>query len=652
VLREAFDMAGFVKIGGKYFDVNQRFSRMQEVQTAKGQSLHIASGLNLTLLPARCGLLLNADLAMRVARKDTALDAIKQDKQYATEAKLEWQRVVGESLRGAIAASTYQINQRKQTFVIADVLFNMSPASVIPGDPNKKTFADYMKEHHNLTVTDRTQPLLLFRSKTEKDREGNALERWYIPEFVQLVGQSDAMRADTFLQQDLKRACIIDAATRFRRISDFITKVAKTPQFAQFLAGWGMTIDTSMLTCPAAALQPPKISINGGVSCERQWNVHRSLRVNAAYRVTAWAIVYPDNLDGAALNGFIGNLTRDLNKLTPGQFNVAPQQVRFNARPQRRQQELEGALDSLDETIKFVVVVMPAQEAGLYAAVKKRGLQEWSVPTQCVLSKNLMNERKVASVVSRLAAQMVVKTGGLLWAAAPEAMFQSTLVVGVTSSDGIYAVSAAAGGDMSVLGTWTKATSGKRDDIATAIQGMLDKAVSAFTAYTKAAPTRMVVYRPGMNEGDVPRIIQEEATPCQKLASQKNMQLAVVTALKRCSIRFYPAQAGTLIDQHVLPATGFTFLVVPQVVTQGSATAMKFSIISNDIDFGTDPTGSAGGKFFEALTFSQCHQFQGWWGSTREPAVVMYATRAAEMHADNLDRKKPIANPTLGVQIF
>jgi len=287
----------------------------------------------------------------------------------------------------------------------------------------------------------------------------------------------------------------------------------------------------------------------------------------------------------------------------------------------------------------------------LSAAVKRRGLQEWNVPTQCVLIKNLTNERKVASVVSRLAGQMVVKTGGMLWASKPDPAFASTMIVGLTAADGIYALSAAAGGDMMVLGTWTRPTSGKLEDISSAIQVMLKLALDEFQKLTKKAAERVVVYRPGMNEGDVPRIISEEVVPCQKLCGERKVQLAMITALKRCAVRFYPAAAGALVDKYVLPATGFTFLCVPQVVTQGSATAMKFSVISNDIAFAGDTDGGAGGRFFENLTFSQCHQFQGWWGSTREPAVVMYATRAADMHV-LLDRRKQLANPTLGIQII
>jgi hypothetical protein len=67
---------------------------------------------------------------------------------------------------------------------------------------------------------------------------------------------------------------------------------------------------------------------------------------------------------------------------------------------------------------------------------------------------------------------------------------------------------------------------------------------------------------------------------------------------------------------------------------------MRFSVVANDL--------AVDGEQLEKLTFFLCHMYYGWWATTREPSVVMYASRQAALHA-KLDKTKPIGNSYAGL---
>lgn len=641
VLREAFDQAGMVKIAGKYFDTSGKYSQMVTVDGAgASEGLCIASGLNITLYPTSRGLMLNVDLAMRVARKDSALSTIQAAKKFAEKVGgVDWKAVVKEQLVGCIAATTYSMNSRKQTFSIADVRFDVNPGSPIPGSATKETFAAYMKAHHNLVVSDMTQPLLLFRSQRELDRDNNPVERWYIPEFAQLVGQSAHMRGNAALQQDLKRACLLKPEERFGYICGFMGKVVANAAFQQQLQKWKMTLTASITKVPNKVLEMPAISLRGN-SAQRAWQVTGVARA-PTMRINQWAVISPNRMDANALNAFLGSLNSDLTKL--GINLPQPQSFTYlgDRDPGRWGANLSRTLGELPETIEFVLIVLNDNNDGNYFMAKEVSLKDWNIPSQCVLQKNATtpDPRKLGNITSRIAGQIVVKLGGALWATtAPVRGADGFMVVGMSTEAGkntqAIAMVAARASDNMPIASVAAIYNGDAAQ-ASAIQVCLGKLVAAFKQQNKnQAPAGIIVFRPGMNEGDVPSIISKEVIPTQKFCEASKMQLVFLNSLKRCTIRFYPAPPGSLVDDFITPTTGFTFFCVPQVCNQGCATAMKFSVLSNSAP------GTVTADVIEQLTFNQCHMFYGWWGATREPAVVMYSERLAEMHAKTNPKDK------------
>lgn len=66
--------------------------------------------------------------------------------------------------------------------------------------------------------------------------------------------------------------------------------------------------------------------------------------------------------------------------------------------------------------VHFVVIIMPMQKDDVYAAIKRYCISQTAIPSQCIVSKTLGNEKRMRSIVLKIALQINCKLGGSLWA--------------------------------------------------------------------------------------------------------------------------------------------------------------------------------------------------------------------------------------------
>ena len=646
ILSEAFDNAGLQKIAGKYFDIDNKFLPAVDIpDMGEYTSLQLMHGFNFVLHPTSRGLLLNADITFRTSRSTTVLDTINAAKeQYKGK---EGMLVADEELEATTCITTYLHDRRRQCFRVTKVCWDKNPLSVIPGSNPPCTFKKYMEEHHNLAVKDEKQPLLLFRHERELDRDGKPKEFYFIPEFARQVGQSGRMRQNQDLQQALKKRCLVDSATRFGMIVRTVEAISRNQAVAQYLKKWGVTIDPRLVEAPARV--QGKVGILSGKGELRQnperrsWLVQKGVALSSLAKAPKlWCVAHPDRAD---VRPFVDSLLGDTINGVGGKWG-APEYYPYQSsrNPQQNARALKRLAEEINEDAEFVLFVLPDNGEEFYLAVKKLVLQDWCVPSQCVTMRNATNARNLLNVSSRVAGQILVKTGSSLWHI-QGGEIPNALVCGVdfaTAKNGaeVTSLSAVDGARFEYVGGFHG--SGKRGATLSSLVGQ------AVDAYKKTRggkpPSSIVLYRSGGDEGDVPRMIEEEMLPVHKQCEKLKVNLCFVASLKRSHARFFPAPSGTIVDANILPSTGFSFLMVPQVVNIGTATAMKFSVLANGA-----PKEITGSKL-ESLTFKLCHMFYGWWGTTREPSVVMYATREAALAA-KLDPKKAFGKP-VGHQAF
>lgn len=655
IVAEAFERVGFTKIGGGFFDLTNKLNTATKINDSSYGDLHITSGVRLVLHPTQRGLLLNCDLTSRVTRNATVLQEIGRiRKAFDRDADA----VIKAELEGTMCATTYALDRKRQTFKVKTVRFDLNPNSVIPSRPgqapSKMTFKEYIETRLHEKITDLKQPMLEVELPKELDRDGKPLIVYFAPELSILVGQSDAMRRNNALQQTLKRQCLMPPANRFNKIFALVAGLAKDNVFSSFLASWGVTIMPKCIEVPATVLPVPTLFNKDGKGTIRQNAERHNWLVTDKAAVSKpapkhWTILAPSGVDTRA---FIDTLMRDtLNKVSATPW-PQPSVVTygFARTPKDKLANLNRALDEVEETTQFLLMVLQDNDEGVYLKFKSDTLQEWGIPSQGVLQKHLTNPnpKNLLNVSSRVGGQMLVKMGYLLWNT--KAGEDGTLICGLdfdktSRGEEIVALSAVSGVDFSPVKDVSKTY---RSKAGPAIALAIGEAAAAYNKkYGPNSLKNIVIYRSGMDEGDVPRIVDEEVINVQAVCDKQKLGLCFMASLKRSHARFFPAPCGSVIDKDILPSTGYSFLMVPQVCNIGTATAMKFSVLANNIKaFESD------GARLQKMTFGLCHMFQGWWATTREPAPIMYASRLAKLVAGFSKPEKGITVNNGGHPVF
>eukprot|EP00758_Cryptobia_borreli_P008968 Tbor_TRINITY_DN5431_c2_g1::TRINITY_DN5431_c2_g1_i1::g.24784::m.24784/K02156/AUB, PIWI; aubergine len=634
LLAEAFGSTGVTKIAGVYYDLNNNLSEKLVYTDVDHGPLILTSGLRLVLLPAAKGLLMNADITTRVTRECSILEELENIKKNCRSDK--WKVIVKEELEGMVAATNYLRESRTQTFRITEVCFDLKPTDMIPpmpgGDPSKskRSFKQYVKDHLDITLKCDDQPLLKCVSSTEKYPDGSPVVRYFIPELSRFVGQTKKMRANRDLQVVLKKKCLISSTERFNRIFEIVNKMVEHPAFKSVANAWGVTINPKFIVAPARELNDVTLLDGNNATIPqkgRKWLIKRGMKIaKSSSPPDVWVCVYPDSLE-YEIGEFVKCLMRDtINGLGAGWPEPQWHPYKSGREDERNFQTIEkNILPSIDERAKFVLFVLPSDNEKNYLRVKMETLRTWAIPSQCVLFKNVKNTKNHMNVSSRVGGQMLVKQGGALWDVKtkelPNAVICAVDFAKGGQKDHITVGLVAVSKGFRYVGEYTETYKGTAG---VAISKIIKSVVTDYRALHKTNPSEIVLYRSGMDEGDVPRIVHEEVIPIQKECDAAGIKLCVIASLKRTHTRVLSCESGTVIDTDVLPQTGFSFLMVPQHVNIGTATAMKFSVLCNNISL-------IEADVLETLTFQLCHSFYGWWATTREPSVVMYAQRLAEL---------------------
>ncbi|CAJ0946408.1 unnamed protein product, partial [Ranitomeya imitator] len=76
-----------------------------------------------------------------------------------------------------------------------------------------------------------------------------------------------------------------------------------------------------------------------------------------------------------------------------------------------------------------VLCILPSQSKDNYDSIKKYLTLEKPVPSQCVKSHTLNRQNMLMSIASKIAMQIICKTGGELWAV--EIPLKSLMVIGI-----------------------------------------------------------------------------------------------------------------------------------------------------------------------------------------------------------------------------
>ena len=84
--------------------------------------------------------------------------------------------------------------------------------------------------------------------------------------------------------------------------------------------------------------------------------------------------------------------------------------------PNDRTESFVSAIrNNLKPTTQMAVFLLPSNKKDRYDAIKKYCCLEMPVPSQCIMTKNLKDAKKVMGVITKVAVQMNCKLGGEIW---------------------------------------------------------------------------------------------------------------------------------------------------------------------------------------------------------------------------------------------
>lgn len=140
----------------------------------------------------------------------------------------------------------------------------------------------------------------------------------------------------------------------------------------------------------------------------------------------------------------------------------------------------------------------------------------------------------------------------------------------------------------------------------TSLADMMVERLKAFQTTSKTLPTRIIVYRDGVSEGQFQIVVNEEM-PEIKAAFKKfgtantpyTPKLTIVVCGKRHHTRFYPTEAqhaagdgnprpGTVVDRGVTAVYEFDFFLQAHGGLQGTTRPTHYYVVHDEIGFQAD----------------------------------------------------------------
>ena len=176
----------------------------------------------------------------------------------------------------------------------------------------------------------------------------------------------------------------------------------------------------------------------------------------------------------------------------------------------------------------------------------------------------------------------------------------------------------------------------------------LIKAIQQFKLYNNALPKKIVIYRDGVGEGQVPYVysheVQQVKAKLETVYSIPNeVKMAYILVTKKINTRFFynnqNPSPGTVVDDVVTDPTKYDFFIVSQHVTQGTVTPTAYNVIYDTSDMNPER--------IQRLTYKLCHMYFNWSGTVRVPAPCQYAHKLAFLVAQAVHQPPSIILETL-----
>lgn len=625
IFRRLLKMMNMKQIGRNYYNPNDSI----EVRT---HNLTVWPGFVTSILQYETSIMLCIDVSHKVLRSETVLDVM-----YNLHSKLgprAFHDSCSKELIGQIVLTKYN----NRTYRIDDIDWDFTPDSTFKkSDGSEISFIDYYKTQYNKQITDLKQPAIIHNPKKGKGPgklpTGPVI---LIPEFCNLTGLTDRMRSDFNVMKDLAIHTRLAPEQREKQVGRFLDYVHKDDNVQKELRDWGLNFDTRLLSFSGRVAPPEKILLsNRAVDYNPQfadWSREiKGPNLIHVKHLDNWVLIYcRRNYDAA-------------NALTQNLFKVCQQLgIRINKAVMI---EVDDSTDAYVKVLQqkvrsdtqMVVCILSSNRKDRYDAIKKYLCVECPVPSQCVIARTLSKPQTVVSVALKIALQMNCKMGGELWSV--EIPLKEMMVVGIDCYHDTLA------GKRSIAGFVASLNQGmtrwfsrcvlqdQKQEIVDGLKVCMQAALNAWYSYNKALPSRIIIYRDGVGDGQLNTLVSYEieqlVDSIKATGKDYSPKLSVIVVKKRISARFFAHMGGrlqnpppgTIVDVEVTRPEWYDFFIISQSVRQGTVSPTHYNVVYD--------SGTLKPDYMQRLTYKLCHLYYNWPGVIRVPAPCQYAHKLA-----------------------
>ncbi|KAL7044980.1 hypothetical protein ACKWTF_002125 [Chironomus riparius] len=576
-------------------------------------------------------ILVCCEISHKVMRFDTVY-SILQSKEH--DRVPEIRTAFSKEIIGTVVLTRYN----NRTYRIDDVRFDLNPKSTFKAGDKEISFIEYYKTRYNLIINDPKQPLLVSNPKARDIRDGRNEPVLLIPELCFTTGLTDSMRSDFNVMKRLGEYTRMDPTKRVERLEEFSRRMNQTEGCFQKLESFGVNLDRQLLRVSGRILKQEQILFGQGRSNQNDFKADWTQGIrNPMYTNVAlqrWGIIYPSRSE-RDFNEFM----KIFEEVARGQ-NFEMGAPKYSVINDDRPRTYADALESFcARDPKFVMVILPNNNAERYKIVKTITYVNRGIPSQVIVQRTIQPKKGsmagVKSIATKILIQINAKLGGVPWMINIPLSGLMTIGFDVShdtndksKSYGAFVASMDLKLKVSFFSTVSEHRNG--EECSNNIGVHMQKALMAWREENGSFPERILFYRDGVGDGQIQYVHEIEVRKIKDVLrgcyGDKFPKFAFVVVSKRINTRIFNKTggrryenpvSGTVVDDDVTLPERYDFFLISQSVRQGTVSPTSYNII--DDSFGLPP------ERMQMLTYKMCHLYYNWSGTTRVPAVVQYA---------------------------
>ena len=305
-----------------------------------------------------------------------------------------------------------------------------------------------------------------------------------------------------------------------------------------------------------------------------------------------------------------------------------------------------------------------------YEKLKSFFYQQYGIPTQHVITKNLENPKRGNSIMFNLVDQINIKIGGENYFInfLKEGIFkkgQVFLIIGLDSKFSnkkyTYSMSSTISCNLNHIVTQEESCNDVNEERQKTLQNMFKVAIDKINRRSPHCPDFIIIYRQGGNEiknkiitiKELDYFIDVLKKYKEKYKDKKdfnfiNTKLYFICCNLKSDLKFFETEnkgvskayfnpkSGLIVDDYVTQKNKYEFYLQPQFVNQGTATPCHYQIMYYDKNQYEDELSI---ENLEKLSFYLSFYYWTWSGAIRVPAMLKLSNTAMGFYSKILNNE-------------